>query len=165
MSREKGGATGSPLMGRSILVYLLPCLCTRDLTCCCGVQSDCNPSAPRAVLTISGGNVGDILQGNCVTAVEVWFDGASRNNGSASAETEAGFGVFAVDPLGRVVFEGRGYLGSVSNNVAEFTAFAAACQWVAESNLPSATILGDSELVTDAFHGRKTLRLPAHYGT
>ena len=41
-----------------------------------------------------------------------------------SADTEAGFGVFAVDPLGRVVFEGRGYLGSVSNNVAEFTAFA-----------------------------------------
>jgi ribonuclease HI len=67
-----------------------------------------------------------------------------------------------VDPSGRVVFGGRGYLGSVSNNVAEFTAFAAACQWVAESNvLPSATILDDSELVTDAFHGRKTLRLPA----
>ena len=79
---------------------------------------------------ISGGNVGDVLQGNCITAVKVWFDEASRNNGSADAATEAGFGVFAVDPLGRVVFEGRGYLGSVSNNVAEFTAFAAACQWV-----------------------------------
>ena len=158
---RKGGATSPPLLGRSILVCRLPCVCTRDLTCCCRVRSDCNPSAPRAVLTILGGNVGGILQGNCVTAVEVWFDGASRNNGSASAETEAGFGVFAVDPLGRVVFEGRGYLGSVSNNVAEFTAFADACQWVAESNLPSATIRGDSELVTDAFHGRKTLRLPA----
>jgi hypothetical protein len=49
----------------------------------------------------------------------------------------------------------------VSNNVAEFTAFAAACQWVAESDLASATVLGDSELVADTFHGRKTLRLPA----
>jgi len=69
--------------------------------------------------------------------------------------------VHAVNPLGRGVFGGYGYLGSVSNNVAEFTAFAAACQWVAESDLPSATILGDSELVTDAFHGRKALHLPA----
>jgi hypothetical protein len=38
---------------------------------------------------------------------------------------------------------------------------AAACQWVAESDLASATVLGDSELVVDAFHGRKTLHLPA----
>ena len=107
------------------------------------------------------GNVGNVLQGNCVTAVKVWFDGASRNNGSANTATSAGFGVCAVDPSGRVVFGGYGYLGSVSNNVAEFTAFAAACQWVAESGLPSATVLGDSELVADAFHGRKTLHLPA----
>ena len=92
------------------------------------VQSGCISSAPRALLTISGGNVGDVLQGNCITAVKVWFDGASRNNGSADTATSAGFGVLAVDPSGRVVFEGRGYLGSVSNNVAEFTAFAAACQ-------------------------------------
>ena len=93
--------------------------------------------------------------------MKVWFDGASRNNGSANTATSAGFGVCAVDPSGRVVFGGYGYLGSVSNNVAEFTAFAAACQWVAESGLPSATVLGDSELVADAFHGRKTLHLPA----
>jgi ribonuclease HI len=107
------------------------------------------------------GHIGGILQGNCVTAVRVWFDGASRNNGSANTATSAGFGVCAVDPLGRVVFGGYGYLGPVSNNVAEFTAFPAAYQWVAESDLPSATVLGDSELVADAFHGRKTLHLPA----
>jgi len=102
-----------------------------------------------------------MLQGNCETAVKVWFDGAARNNGSADTATSAGFGVCAMDPSGRVVFGGYGYLGSVSNNVAEFTAFAAACQWVAESGVASATVLGDSELVADAFHGRKTLHLPA----
>jgi ribonuclease HI len=162
MSRGERRRDGFTFGGAAALLYICyPVFEPWTFTCCYGVQSGCGPSAPRAVLTISGGNVGDVLQGNCITAVKVWFDGASRNNGSADAATEAGFGVFAVDPLGRVVFEGRGYLGSVSNNVAEFTAFAAACQWVAESNLPSATILGDSELVTDAFHGRKTLRLPA----
>ena len=107
------------------------------------------------------GYIGGVLQGNCDTPVRVWFDGASRDNGSANTATSAGFGVCAVDPSGRVVFGGYGYLGSVSNNVAEFTAFAAACQWVAESDLASATVLGDSELVADAFHGRKTLHLPA----
>ena len=49
----------------------------------------------------------------------------------------------------------------MSNNVALFTAFAAAYQWVAESGLASATVLGDSELVADAFHERKALHLPA----
>jgi probable phosphoglycerate mutase len=107
------------------------------------------------------GYVGGILQGNCETAVKVWFDGAARNNGSADTATSAGFGVCAMDPSGRVVFGGYGYLGPVSNNVAEFTAFAAACQWVAESGLASATVLGDSEVVADAFHGSKALHLPA----
>jgi ribonuclease HI len=64
-----------------------------------------------------------------------------------------------MDPSGRVVFGGYGYLGSVSNNVAEFTAFAAACQWVAESGLASATVLGDSELVADAFRREKDFAL------
>jgi ribonuclease HI len=77
------------------------------------------------------GYIGGILQGNCETAVKVWFDGAARSNGSADTATSAGFGVCAMDPSGCVVFGGYGYLGSVSNNVAEFTAFAAACQWVA----------------------------------
>ena len=107
------------------------------------------------------GFVGGMLQGNCKTATTVWFDGAARNNGSADTATSAGFGVCAMDPSGRVVFGGYGYLGAVSNNVAEFTAFAAACQWVAESGVPSATVLGDSELVVEAFHGRKALHLPA----
>ena len=129
MSRGGRGRGEFTFGGAAALLYI----CYRVLgpggfTCFYDVQSGCDSSAPRAVLTISGGNVGDVLQGNCITAVKVWFDGASRNNGSADAATEAGFGVFAVDPLGRVVFEGRGYLGSVSNNVAEFTAFAAACQ-------------------------------------
>ena len=107
------------------------------------------------------GYVGGILQGNCETAIKVWFDRAARNNGSPDTATSAGFGVCAMDLSGRVVFGGYGYLGAVSNNVAEFTAFAAACQWVAESGLASATVLGDSELVADAFHGRKALHLPA----
>jgi ribonuclease HI len=93
----------------------------------------------------------------------VWFDGAARNNCSPVTPTLAGFGVMcAVHMSSRVVFGGYGFLGSVFNNVAEFTAFAAACQWVAESGVPSATILGDSELVVEAFHGRKaSLHLPA----
>jgi ribonuclease HI len=68
-----------------------------------------------------------------------------------------------MDPSGRVVFGGYGRIWGrcPTYNVAEFTAFAVACQWVAESDLPSATVLGDSELVADAFHGRKTLHLPA----
>ena len=69
-----------------------------------------------------------VLQGNCDTTVKVWFDGASRNNGSANTATSAGFGVCAMDPSMRVIFGGYGYLESVSNSVAEFTAFAAACQ-------------------------------------
>ena len=88
--------------------------------------------------------VGNASQRNCETAVSVWFDGAARNNGSPVTPTLAGFGVCAVHVSSRVVFGGYGFLGSVSNNVAESTAFAAACQWVAESGVPSATILGDS---------------------
>jgi hypothetical protein len=85
--------------------------------------------------------VGYASQRNCETDVSVWFDGASRNNGLPDNPMSAGFGVCAVHVSGRVIFGGYGYLGSVSNNRAEFTAFAAACQWVAESGVPSATVL------------------------
>jgi len=105
--------------------------------------------------------VGYASQMNCKTNVSVWFDGASRNNGSPDNPMSAGFGVCAVHLSDRVIFGGYGYLGSVSNNRAEFTAFAAACQWVAESGVQSATVLGDSELVVEAFHGRRTLYSPA----
>ena len=112
-------------------------------------------------LTVSDMVWRDPSQRNCETAVMVWFDGAARDNGSPDNPTSAGFGVYAVHMLTRVIFGGYGYLGSVmSNNNAEFTAFAAACQWVAESGVPSATILGDSELAVEAFHGRRTLHLP-----
>ena len=98
MSRGERGRDGFTFGGAAALWYICyPVFEPWTFTCCYGVQSGCGPSAPRAVLTISGGNVGDVLQGNCITAVKVWFDGASRNNGSADAATEAGFGVFAVD--------------------------------------------------------------------
>jgi ribonuclease HI len=95
----------------------------------------------------------------------VYFDGASRHNGSASHPSAAGWGVLITDPQGTPT-ELWGYLGEATNNVAEFTAFRAAAQFLSEqrrdgwAGAASASIFGDSQLLVDAYHRSARLRDP-----
>lgn len=91
------------------------------------------------------------------------FDGAARNNGSAAVSATAGYGFVATGPSGEVVSH-YAFIGEATNNVAEFTAFAAACHWLAvavtSSGAPpsAASLVGDSELVVEAFHRRRIMK-------
>jgi len=95
-----------------------------------------------------------------LVAVPDWvvnFDGASRHNGSEAHPARAGFGFVAAAADGREESH-YGFIGEATNNVAEFTAFAAACQWVASAEAGFVVIVGDSELLVEAFYGRRELR-------
>jgi ribonuclease HI len=96
---------------------------------------------------------------------QLYFDGASKHNGSDSHPSSAGWGVCIIDPAG-VCTELWGYLGDTTNNVAEFTAFRAAAQFLSEqtrggwAGAASASIFGDSQLLVRAFHSSTRLRDP-----
>ena len=79
------------------------------------------------------------------------FDGASRGNGQAALR-RAGAGVVIATDSGTLVSGGI-FLGDVSNNVAEFTAMAAACQVLADLRAMHAVLVGDSLIAIDAVSG------------
>jgi ribonuclease HI len=96
-----------------------------------------------------------------VLAWQVHFDGAARGNHRRSGRS-AGWGFQAIrtampsDPP----IEHCGFLGDVSNNLAEFTAFVASCQFLADVKASSARIHGDSRLVVEAWEGKVRLKDP-----
>ena len=86
------------------------------------------------------------------------FDGASRGNGQAALR-KAGAGVAIATDSGTLVSGGI-FLGDVSNNVAEFTAMAAACQVLADLRARHAVLVGDSLLAINAINGTCSVHHP-----
>ena len=89
----------------------------------------------------------------------IYFDGAARANGSPGAEAAYAFVVYVGSSTSEM-WRFYGCLGATTNNVAEFTAFVAAAQWFSKSGAGSADFFSDSELLVEAFHGRRVLRHP-----
>ena len=88
-------------------------------------------------------SVGDIES----SAIEIYIDGASRGNPG-----DAGIGILIKDPQGSTR-EIKSYLGTKTNNQAEYTALIEALESVKELNGRTIRIFTDSLLVANQVNG------------
>ena len=82
-------------------------------------------------------------------ALRLHVDGASRGNPGA-----AGFGVHVTAPDGRSVAELFGYLGTATNNVAEYQALLHGLRFALARGATSVEVFSDSELLVRQIEGR-----------
>jgi ribonuclease HI len=85
----------------------------------------------------------------------IYIDGGSRGNPGP-----AGFGVHAVDEKGRVVAEHFGFIGTATNNVAEYQALVHAFTLAAARGARRIEIRSDSELVVKQMNGAYKVKHP-----
>lgn len=78
----------------------------------------------------------------------IHVDGGSRGNPGP-----AGFGVHATDGAGRVVAEHYGFIGTATNNVAEYRGLLHALRLAARLGADEVSICSDSELVVKQMNG------------
>ena len=87
--------------------------------------------------------------------VVVYADGGSRGNPGT-----AGYGAVVVAPDGTVLAERAGYLGRVSNNVAEYSGLIAGLEAASELGASRVAVRMDSKLVVEQMSGRWRVRHP-----
>lgn len=85
----------------------------------------------------------------------IHIDGGSRGNPGP-----AGFGVHAVDAHGKVVAEHYGFIGTATNNVAEYQALVHAFTLAAARGARRIEIRSDSELVVKQMNGVYKVKHP-----
>ena len=85
----------------------------------------------------------------------IHIDGGSRGNPGP-----AGFGVHAVDGSGDIVAEHFGFIGTATNNVAEYQALVHALRLAAVRGARRVEILSDSELVVKQMNGTYKVKHP-----
>ena len=85
----------------------------------------------------------------------IHIDGGSRGNPGP-----AGFGVHAVDGQGRLVAEHFGFIGTATNNVAEYQALVHAFRLAAARDARRIEIRSDSELVVKQMNGLYKVKHP-----
>jgi ribonuclease HI len=83
----------------------------------------------------------------------VYIDGASLGNPGHS-----GAGIVAFDDEGNEVWREAVYLGTMTNNMAEYEALVRAVQRAAEARIASLHIYTDSELVANQWNGTYMVR-------
>lgn len=88
-------------------------------------------------------------------ALKLEFDGGSRGNPGPAA-----FGVVLRDPAGKVVFKLGRFLGSTTNNVAEYSGLVAGIVAALELGSRKLDIRGDSELVVKQLNGQYRVKHP-----
>lgn len=79
----------------------------------------------------------------------IQIDGASRGNPGPSS-----IGVFITDPTGRPVKEHHRYIGTETNNVAEYTALLEALKLAKELGGTDLKIQSDSQLLVRQYNGQ-----------
>jgi len=87
------------------------------------------------------------------TQTVIYADGASRGNPGKAA-----FGI-VIHRDGQTLKLGR-YLGTATNNEAEYRALLAALQWAAEHKVSRVTYYSDSQLVVEQINGRYKVKHP-----
>jgi ribonuclease HI len=87
--------------------------------------------------------------------LKIHIDGASRGNPG-----EAGFGIFVVGDDDQPVAELYGYLGTASNNVAEYQALLHALRYARAKGARRVRVFSDSELVVKQIDGRYRVKHP-----
>lgn len=88
-----------------------------------------------------------------MSSADVWIDGASRGNPGA-----AGFGVFIEQ--GRDSEELMGFLGTTTNNVAEYAGLLAALSWARENDIDQLKIHSNSPLLVRQIEGGYKVKEP-----
>ena len=89
-----------------------------------------------------------------IPETECYTDGAARGNPGPSAFA------FLVVKGETVLHEGSGYLGTATNNVAEYEAIIHALEWLSVSGVPAVAMYSDSQLVMYQLTGRYRVRKP-----
>jgi ribonuclease HI len=82
---------------------------------------------------------------DCIIA---YTDGGARGNPGP-----AGFGVYITDQRGHKLAELSQYLGSQTNNVAEYSALIAALEWAVQNQQRAMQVVSDSELMVKQIKG------------
>lgn len=85
--------------------------------------------------------------------VLAYTDGASRGNPG-----ESGIGVILRNEQGEILFSGGGYIGTATNNVAEYEALLACLNLVAKMECTRLIVHTDSELLARQMQGRYKVR-------
>ncbi len=87
--------------------------------------------------------------------LRIHIDGGSRGNPG-----DAAFGVHVADSEGVVVAELYGFLGSATNNVAEYEALVHALKWAVARGEKRLLVFSDSELLVRQLEGRYKVKHP-----
>jgi ribonuclease HI len=93
--------------------------------------------------------------------IHAFIDGASRNNPG-----ESGIGVILKDEDGKTVEKVFGYIGTATNNIAEYTALAACLKLVNSMHCRKLLVHSDSELMVKQMNGEyrvKDATLKRHF--
>ena len=88
-------------------------------------------------------------------ALVAHIDGGARGNPGP-----AGYGVHVKDEAGRVVAELYGYLGTATNNTAEYAALLALLEYARKEGAATLRILSDSELLVRQIRGEYRVKHP-----
>ena len=88
-------------------------------------------------------------------ALVAHIDGGARGNPGP-----AGYGVHVKDDTGRVVAELYGYLGTATNNTAEYAALLALLEYARKEGAATLRILSDSELLVRQIRGEYRVKNP-----
>ena len=84
------------------------------------------------------------------------IDGGARGNPG-----DAGYGAYVASPSGEPIAEVWGFLGTRTNNYAEYVALLAALTYAIRSGAGSCRIRSDSELLVRQIQGRYKVRHPS----
>jgi ribonuclease HI len=87
--------------------------------------------------------------------IVAYCDGGSRGNPGP-----AGFGVYIQDPAGSVLAELSQYLGTRTNNFAEYSALLAALEFAIANGHKSLRVVSDSELMVKQMKGQYRVNSP-----
>jgi len=88
-------------------------------------------------------------------ALRLHVDGASRGNPG-----EAGFGIHVTDAAGGEVAALFGYLGTATNNVAEYQALLHGLRFALDRGARAVEVFSDSELLVRQLEGRYRVKHP-----
>lgn len=80
--------------------------------------------------------------------IYAYTDGASRGNPG-----ESGIGIVLRDEQGNVLFEGGGYIGTATNNIAEYQALLACMKKAKELSCKKLIVYSDSQLMVRQLRG------------
>ncbi len=110
----------------------------------------------RAATLVSGGTVADEVVAPTISRVRLYSDGAARGNPGL-----AGAGAVLVEPSGQVVDRIGKFLGTQTNNFAEYMGLLLGLRRAKELGVREVEVFADSELMIRQLGGRYQVKSPS----